>query len=227
MTRLVVAFLAALVSWLGLAAPSSIAAVPSPTTAVGYVHEAPQRDSSATYIAAERSPPASTASRVPTYNAVGLRPQGLLVPSDSTIAVTYHYDATRRLVRSNNVIQMHVIGQTGPRSLPTSSGVAAKTADDFVGPLSKAEYDGLQKALEPNSLNHLFAKQQHVLDGLVERYGSQEAVVEQMYRGLSGAVTPNSEGLFSVTRSIGGQAVTIDGRVVNGIPRIGTAYIKP
>lgn len=63
------------------------------------------------------------------------------------------------------------------------------------------------------------------LDGLVGRYGSQEAVVEQMYRGLAG-VTP-SEGLFSVTRTIGGQAVTIDGRVVNGIPRIGTAYIKP
>lgn len=71
----------------------------------------------------------------------------------------------------------------------------------------------------------MFAKQQHGLDGLVERYGSQEAVVEQMYRGLSG-VTP-SHGLFSVTRMVGGQAVTVDGRVVYGIPRIGTAYIKP
>ena len=101
----------------------------------------------------------------------------------------------------------------------------SKSADDFVGPLSKTEFDGLQKSLEPNKLNHLFAKQQHGLDGLVQRYGGQEAVVEQMYRGLS-SVTP-SDGLFSVTRRIGGQAVTIDGRVVNGIPRIGTAYIKP
>jgi hypothetical protein len=102
---------------------------------------------------------------------------------------------------------------------------AAKYGDDFIGPLTKAEHDGLQKALEPNKLNHLFAKQQHGLDGLVEHYGSQGAVVEQMYRGLSG-VTPR-DGLFSVTRTIGGEAVTIDGRVVNGIPRIGTAYIRP
>jgi RHS repeat-associated protein len=132
-------------------------------------------------------------------------------------------------------LNLFLVGMTTPEEVVGKSLVldgsadvasaAAKTADDFVGPLSKAEFDGLQKSLEPNKLNHLFAKQQHGLDGLVGRYGSQEAVVEQMYRGLEG-LTP-SEGLFSVTRTIGGQAVTIDGRVVNGIPRIGTAYIKP
>lgn len=41
------------------------------------------------------------------------------------------------------------------------------------------------------------------------------------------AVTPGSVGLFSVSRTVGGRAVTIDGRVVNAVPRIGTAYIKP
>jgi hypothetical protein len=89
--------------------------------------------------------------------------------------------------------------------------------------LTKAESEGLQASLNPSKLHHIFGKAEHNLDPLVQRFGSQEAVAEQMYRGLQGAV-PGS-GRFTVTRTIGGESVVIDGAVVNGVPRIGTAYI--
>lgn len=50
------------------------------------------------------------------------------------------------------------------------------------------------------------------LDPLVQRFGSQEAVLEQTYRGLEAAVP--ASGRFTVTRLIGGQSVVIDGAVV-------------
>lgn len=92
-----------------------------------------------------------------------------------------------------------------------------------MGMLTEAESSGLQASLDPNKLNHLFDKAQHGFDPLVEQFGSREAVVEEMYRGLQGLVPET--GRFTVTRIIGGQSVLIDGAVVNGVPRIGTAYV--
>ena len=104
-----------------------------------------------------------------------------------------------------------------------ATGVAANGAGDLAGPLTKAESEGLQASLNPNKLNHIFGKAEHNFDPLIQRFGSQQAVVEQMYRGLQGVVP--SGGRFTVTRTIGGESVVIDGAVVNGVPRIGTAYI--
>lgn len=50
-----------------------------------------------------------------------------------------------------------------------------------------------------------------------------EALRDDGYRGLQGRVPET--GRFTVTRTIGGQSVLIDGAVVNGVPRIGTAYV--
>jgi len=101
--------------------------------------------------------------------------------------------------------------------------VATEAAGGEAGLFTEAESSGLQASLDPNKLSHIFGKAQHGLDQLVEHYGSQEAVVEQMYRGLQGVIPET--GRFTVTRIIGGQSVVIDGAVVNGVPRIGTAYI--
>lgn len=109
--------------------------------------------------------------------------------------------------------------------IETGARTAAEAGGDLAGPLSKVEFAGLQKSLDANKLNHIFGKAEHGLDPLVQRFGSQEAVVEQMYRGLEAAVP--ASGRFTVTRLIGGQSVVIDGAVVDGVPRIGTAYIRP
>ncbi len=220
---------AAALVWLGTPTASPLPIVSAPLHAYGY--DAALKGGQLVETAMERGPPAINYDYNTTHPAVGSASHGTAERASDPLAPdTYDYDPDTGLAQVDHIADTTTKARRATSVDPSSlqpGQAAAKTADDFVGPLSKAEYDGLQKALEPNSLNHLFAKQQHGLDGLVERYGSQEAVVEQMYRGLSGAVTPSSEGLFSVTRSIGGQAVTIDGRVVNGIPRIGTAYIKP
>ena len=98
--------------------------------------------------------------------------------------------------------------------------VATEAASGEMGMLTEAESSGLQASLDPNKLSHLFDKAQHGFDPLVEQFGSREAVVEEMYRGLQGIVP--EAGRFTVTRVIGGQSVVIDGAVVNGVPRIGT-----
>lgn len=227
--RVLAALLTAVLGWVGL--PMAGPAAPADALPVQiYSYGASHHAEPLAYTATERGPPAMYDNH--TIDGAGDRwSRGASARPDAPMPrAAYDYDRSAQLAPLAH--GEYVTEETAPvavalHALLDRGRVAAKTGDDFVGPLSKAEYDGLQKSLEPNKLNHLFAKQEHGLDGLVSRYGSQEAVVEQMYRGLSGAVTPGSDGLFSVTRRIGGQAVTIDGRVVNGIPRIGTAYIKP
>ena len=75
--------------------------------------------------------------------------------------------------------------------------------------------------LKSYTLSHMFGKDEQGLDVLVDRFGSQEAVVEQLHRGLS-AELPTS-GVFSTTRETGGRAVT---SAVDGVPGL-EAYIKP
>lgn len=115
------------------------------------------------------------------------------------------------------------VAARGTSTTPFAPVVATEAASSEMGMLTEAESSGLQASLDPNKLNHLFDKAQHGFDPLVEQFGSREAVVEEMYRGLQGLVPET--GRFTVTRIIGGQSVLIDGAVVNGVPRIGTAYV--
>jgi hypothetical protein len=124
------------------------------------------------------------------------------------------------------VIQGTRDGVAGHTRLAGHFGVAAETGGDLLGPLTRAENEGLQKALsDPNKMNHLFGKAQHGFDPLVNKFGSQEGLVEQMYRGLQGEIP--STGRFTVERTIGGETVHIDGATVDGIPRISTAWVVP
>lgn len=87
--------------------------------------------------------------------------------------------------------------------------------------LSKVERATLDDALRPQKMEHVFDPK-HNFDSLVSQFGSREAVMEQFVRNI-GPVLPR--GTFEVTRTIGGQSVVIRGAVVNGVPRIGTAFI--
>ncbi|MGL5830214.1 MAG: hypothetical protein ACRC0L_11685, partial [Angustibacter sp.] len=99
---------------------------------------------------------------------------------------------------------------------------AAKTGGDVLRPLSRIEASTLDDALRPAKLDHVFVPK-HNFDPLVTRYGSREDAMEQIVRGLSGPDLP-SAGRFEVNRVVGGQDVVIRGAVVDGTPRIGTAF---
>jgi RHS repeat-associated protein len=76
-------------------------------------------------------------------------------------------------------------------------------------------------ATRAEKLDHIFVAK-HNLGPLVQRFGSREAVVRQMLRGIKGQ-TPAS-GVFETRTTIAGQTVVVRGAVVNGVVKIGTAF---
>jgi hypothetical protein len=77
-------------------------------------------------------------------------------------------------------------------------------------------------ATQANKLAHVFAEG-HNLEPLVQQVGSQQAVVRAILSGLRG-LTP-SAGAFEGTIVIGGESVVVRGAVVNGVVKIGTAFV--
>ncbi|TGN66335.1 hypothetical protein EXE59_22035 [Nocardioides eburneiflavus] len=98
---------------------------------------------------------------------------------------------------------------------------AANAGDDVVRALSATERRTLDDALRPDKLNHIFDPK-HNFQPLVQQFGSREAAMEQIVRSIGGPLP--QAGRFEIAQSIGGQAVVIRGAVVDGIPRIGTAF---
>jgi hypothetical protein len=87
--------------------------------------------------------------------------------------------------------------------------------------LTQAERSTLDDALRSDKLDHVFDPK-HNFDPLVSQFGSREAAMEQIVRSIGGPLP--QAGRFEVARQIGGQTVIIRGAVVDGTPRIGTAF---
>lgn len=103
----------------------------------------------------------------------------------------------------------------------TVGAVAADTAEASDAAAADAADSG---AVDPNKLNHIFNEPGHNLDSVVEQYGSQE----NAYNAINQAVINQAgtgSGTFSTVVNVGGTDVTVTGAYVNGVPRIGTAYI--
>jgi RHS repeat-associated protein len=78
---------------------------------------------------------------------------------------------------------------------------------------------------DPNKLNHLFGKPQHNLGPVVQQFGSQQAAYNAIEQALNAQVPGGGTGPFSTVVNVGGYNVTVTGAYVNGVPRIGTAYV--
>ena len=81
-------------------------------------------------------------------------------------------------------------------------------------------------AADSNKLNHIFGNSRHNLDKVVESLGSQEKAFDAIRSATELAVQSQKlTGLYEVTVQVGGAQVTVQGKVVEGVARIGTAYI--
>jgi hypothetical protein len=85
---------------------------------------------------------------------------------------------------------------------------------------------------DPNKRNHILANPTHNLDALVRHYGSEEeayrAIVDTVNRGQQdGKLSTNERGLYKQVFDVGGYPVMVRGKIVNGLVRIGTAWIPP
>jgi hypothetical protein len=84
--------------------------------------------------------------------------------------------------------------------------------------------------LDPNRRRHIFGEPRHNLDGLARHYGGEEAagraIVEAVANAYStGNLAVDDDGLFKQVFEIGGNSVTVSGRVVDGVARVATAWI--
>lgn len=80
-------------------------------------------------------------------------------------------------------------------------------------------------ACDPNKLRHIFGKAEHKLDGVVKNYGSEEETFQATAGATDDAVKGMTDGLFKESVGVAGESVTVTGKVVNGVARIGTAYV--
>ena len=78
-----------------------------------------------------------------------------------------------------------------------------------------------------NKLHHIFGRAKHELDGLVEEFESQRAAFEAMQEAAENMVKSKgiAGGRYEETVRVGGQLLTVRGEVVDGVVRIGTAFI--
>jgi len=84
---------------------------------------------------------------------------------------------------------------------------------------------GIAKTLaNPKSLDHIFETKHHFFL-LVKTAGSESNVIRRLYLSLGQSGKLPSSGVFRETVVIYGHKVVIRGRVIDGIPRIGTAFI--
>ena len=84
---------------------------------------------------------------------------------------------------------------------------------------------------DPNKLHHIFDNPQHNLDVLVRLYGSKavarRAIIEAVDRVFrAGDLAVSSFGRFWQVFDVRGYRVTVRGRVVNGVARVGSAWIR-
>ena len=85
---------------------------------------------------------------------------------------------------------------------------------------------------DPNRRSHIFGEPTHNLDVLVQQYGSAEAagraIVEAVNTALeNGNLIVDDRDLFKQVFDVGGNSVTVSGRVIDGVARVATAWIKP
>jgi hypothetical protein len=82
--------------------------------------------------------------------------------------------------------------------------------------------------IDANKLHHVFDNPAHKLDSLVAKYGGdRSATMTAIWETTQKEMTRRGvTGVFEETVNVGGTMVTVRGRVVDGIVRIGTAFSK-
>lgn len=96
--------------------------------------------------------------------------------------------------------------------------------------LVKCSQEALDRAFEmdntPRKLEHVIDPPKHGFEGIVKNSGGRSEAFRRIVNSLADGDDLPEAGGFVVDRTIDGETVTIRGAMVNGVPRIGTAFIK-
>jgi hypothetical protein len=105
-----------------------------------------------------------------------------------------------------------------------SRGPKPQAPGSLVSKLNVVErhaYDFILK--DPNKMRKIFGNPGHSLSGLVQRLNGEENVVAAVVQAARQGpiLTRSSDGIFVTARNVHGTTVTIQGRIFNGVTRVG------
>jgi len=92
---------------------------------------------------------------------------------------------------------------------------SSRTIDDAVGYVMR----------NPNNVSHMFNNSAHNLGPLVGKLGGQENTIRSVLNAANG-VLPSAGVFKDVMVTVEGYSVYLRGSVVNGVPKLGTMFIK-
>ncbi|MFI9405174.1 hypothetical protein [Nocardia sp. NPDC052316] len=101
--------------------------------------------------------------------------------------------------------------------------MAQRTADIAKVARQKLQ-SSLDYALGPEPMKHVFVPK-HKLDGLVNSLGGEEATMKKLIESVQGVPNGVYDRTNPLVRTINGQTVEIRGSMIDGVFKIGTAYI--
>jgi RHS repeat-associated protein len=116
-------------------------------------------------------------------------------------------------------------------ALPAEAGVlgamgAIKAVSSEAKVAAKALDEARRLAADANKLHHIFGKAEHKLGDVVAHFGSPEKAFEAIKSATDASVKADQlTGIFETAVQVGGANVTVRGAVVDGVVKIGTAYI--
>jgi RHS repeat-associated protein len=118
------------------------------------------------------------------------------------------------------------VGATGGAALyATEAMTGGLTTLGLTETATDAETAG-QAAVDANKLIHIFGKVEHNLESLVTKFGSPETAFRALQQATQATVEKQGlQGVFETTVRVGAENVTVRGAVVNGVAKIGTAFI--
>jgi RHS repeat-associated protein len=82
-------------------------------------------------------------------------------------------------------------------------------------------------AAEANKVAHIFGQAKHGLDGVAKAMGGEAKALQAIEKATVKAVDASKDGVFKTVVNVGGQEVTVTGKIVAGEVKVGTAYIPP
>lgn len=106
------------------------------------------------------------------------------------------------------------------------NGIRMRNDEPIVGGFSEGVIEEAVKyAMNDRKIEHIFDKPMHKLDPLVAKLGGHECTIRAVLAELN--KTGIKEGIFEDVRvCVAGYDVYVRGRVINGVPKIGTFFVK-
>ncbi|WP_405692724.1 Hint domain-containing protein [Streptomyces sp. NBC_01185] len=146
---------------------------------------------------------------------------GLRTPDGTTLTVA----AVGRYTQRQTTHDLTVAGIHTYYVVAGATPVLVHNNDPGCGVTAEALEEAWPTWNTPANLEHVIDPAKHGFGDLVAKAGGREQALRAIMNSLKGAKDLPAAGRYEVSRVIEGETVTIRGAIVNGVPRLGTAFI--